>query len=411
MQSAGTKKSRLHVSALAVAALAALLLIAARPAHARTETVLYSFTGGSDGGYPYAGLTPDGAGNFYGTATYGGLGNRDNGHGTVFELSPNGNGGWNETVLYTFTGLTDGGNPVGPVIFDSVGNLYGTAANGGATGSGVVFELSPVGAKWTETVLYSFAGGTDGDNPESGLLKDSAGNLYGTTLGCCGIAYGTVFELSRSRDGWTEQVIYSVETTSLAGLTMDDAGNIFGIGNDSVFELSPNGEGGWTPTVIHTFTGPQTKDGWSAQGTPVLDSFGNLYGTTVYGGEKGQGTVYKLIPGKKGQWRERILHSFQGFPRDGGGPSGGVVLDADGNIYGTTVIGGKFGSRYGDGTIFELVAPLGNGRYKEKVLRNFDGRDGSDPMGSLFLDESGNLYGTTYSGGSSSAGVVFEVTP
>jgi uncharacterized repeat protein (TIGR03803 family) len=396
---------------LTVTALSVLLLIAARPAQAQTENVLHNFTGGDDGGGPYAGLISDGAGDFYGTTPFGGLGGQFNGHGIVFKLSANNTGGWRETVLYRFKGGTDGGNPVGPLIFDSAGSLYGTAANGGAFGHGVVFELSRTEASWSETVLYSFSGGEDGENPETGLILDRAGNLYGTTLGCCGgSGYGTVFELSPSGGGgWTEQVLYSVETTtSYAGLTMDDAGKIFGIGNDSVFELSPNGHGGWNPTVIHNFAGGP-KDGGQAESTLVLDKAGNLYGTTVYGGARGVGTVYKLSHGKKG-WKEQILYSFKGGKKDGTGPFGGMVLDAGGNLYGTTDGGGKYG-KYGNGTVFELAAPVGKVGYKEKVLWNFDGPDGSEPDGILLLDSAGNLKGTTYAGGTSNWGGVFELTP
>jgi uncharacterized repeat protein (TIGR03803 family) len=410
MHSARTKsetEGRLN-AALILAVSFALTLIAARPAEARTETVLYNFTGASDGGFPYAGLTPDGAGDFFGTTPFGGLRDRYDGYGIVFELSPNGNGGWNETVLYTFTGGADGGAPVGSVLFDSMGNLYGTACCGGANGRGVVFELSRVETSWTETVLYSFAGGADGENPETGLILDSAGNLYGTTLGCCGGQYGTVFELSPSGGGWKEQVIYSVETTSYANLSIDALGNIFGIGNDSVFELSPNGRGGWNPTVLHTFPS-SPKDGDIPQGTLVWDKAGNLYGTTEYGGAEGVGTVYKLSHVKEG-WKEKILYSFKGGKKDGSNPFAGIVLDAAGNIYGTTVLGGKYGDKYGDGTLFELKAPVGKGRYKERVFLSFDGRDGESPDGNLFLDGSGNIYGTTYYGGSSDFGVVFEVT-
>ena len=321
-------------------------LLAARPAQAQTETVLYNFTGGSDGAYPEWSLTSDRAGNFYGTTNAGGLG-----YGTVFMLSPNGSGGWNEAVLYSFSGGDDGSTPSGPVIFDGAGNLYGTASAGGAYGYGVVFELSPAETSWTESVLHSFSGGADGKFPVSGVIIDPAGNLYGTTYNGWGI--GTVFEMSQSRGGWTEQVIYAVETSG-AGLTMDVAGNIFSVTYSEVFELSPNGNGGWAPTVIHTFTG-YPKDGYYADTAPVLDKAGNLYGTTAEGGPDNGGTVYKLSPGRNGEWTEKILHSFRGFKR-GNSPAAGIVFDEAGNIYGTTFWGGK----HDWGTVYELVAPVGN---------------------------------------------------
>ncbi len=395
--------------ALILAALVALLLMAAQPVQGQ-ETVLYDFAGGSDGANPLSRLTSDGAGNFYGMTQLGGLG-----YGTVFELSPNGSGGWNETVLYRFCSVlncTDGAYPkYADLIFDNVGNLYGTTEDGGANEYGVVFELIPVGTNWTETVLYSFWP-TDGDGPENGLVMDSAGNLYGTTHWGGYWEDGTVFELSRSGGGWTEQVIYAVDNNDygLTGLTMDAAGNIFGATYSWVFELSPNGDGGWNPTVLHTFTGAP-KDGSGAEGTPVLDKAGNLYGTTTFGGADGCGVVYKLSPGKKGKWTKKILHSFKS-DKDGCVPWAGVVLDAAGNVYGTTVGGGKYAG--GLGTVFELAAPVGTGTYyKEKILWTFPfgGGWGSSPYDSLILDSAGNLYGTTAGGGSTDNGVVFEVTP
>ena len=398
--------------ALTLAVLSALLLIAVRPAQAQTETVLYNFTTGFQEGGPQAGLTTDGAGNFYGTTFGGGLG-----WGTVFELSRNGSGGWNQTVLYTFTGGADGGAPVSSVIFDSAGNLYGTTELGGGYQFGVVFELSPLGTSWTETVLHGFAGGADGAFPLNGLIIDPAGNLFGTTY-YGGVGGGTVFELSPSGGGWTEQTIYSAVPSNYgtsAGLTMDAARNIFGVSYSTIFELSPTGTGGWNPTVIHTFVrGP--KAGNVMDGTPVLDKAGNLYGTTSPSGAirdyygPAFGTVYELSPKKNGKWTKKILHTFgQGGALGGIAPYGGLVLDTAGNIYGTTLDGSEAGP--GPGTVFELVAPVGKGSYTEKVLWSFNGIDGAQPNGSLILDSAGNLYGTTAGGGSSGNGVVFQVTP
>jgi uncharacterized repeat protein (TIGR03803 family) len=387
--------------ALLLAVLSALLLFGARPAQAKTETVLYNFTGGGDGANPQSNLTFDSAGNLYGTTPSGGLG-----YGTVFEVSPNGSGGWNETVLYTFTGGVDGENPAySDVVFDSMGNLYGTAYGGGTNGYGVVFELSSVGGNWTATVLYSFAGGADGANPVNGLIMDPAGNLYGKTL-YGGGGDGVVFELSRSGGGWKEQAIYTAETAaSDAGLTMDAAGNIFGTTWSTVFELSPNGNGGWNPTVLHTFTGG-ARDGIGAQGTPVLDQAGNLYGTTYNGGRSNNGSIYKLSPGNKG-WTEKILKFTFGSGSLGVRPFGGVVLDASGNLYGTSVFGGN-----GQGNIYELVAPVGKGAYTEKNLWKFYPPEaGNYPLGSLIVDSAGNFYGTTPAGGSYGYGVVFEFSP
>jgi uncharacterized repeat protein (TIGR03803 family) len=406
------KRQYATASALMLAMFSALLLVAALPALAQTEIVLHSFTGEPDGANPASSLAYDGKGNFYGTTVSGGLHNG----GTVFELSPNDNGGWNETLTYSFCSrggdkCSDGAAPYSSLIFDSLGNLYATASGGGAHGYGVVFELISAGGKWKEKVLYSFAGGTDGANPLAGLIMDTAGNLYGTTPNGgteTGTGTGTVFELSPSGGGWTEQVIYDLNITTCgirpnaAGLAMDHTGNIFGAVSSIAFELSPNGDGGWNPAVIHTFSGP--PDGACAVGTVVLSSTGNLYGATYSGGRKGNGVIYRLLLEKKG-WSEDILHSFGG-KGDGLNPGAGIVFDQEGNIYGTTIFGGGLP---GYGAIFELVA-LGEGSYKEKVLLNFPG--GENPMlGSLILDSAGDLYGTGYGVVPGLSGAVFELTP
>ncbi len=316
-------------------------------------------------------------------------------------MSPNGGGGWNEITLHSFTGGADGWYPFySYVIFDSSGNLYGTAYAGG-TDSGVVFELSPTGTSWSESVLYSFPGDYSG-GPINGMIRDKAGNLYGPTYS------GSVFELSPSGGGWTEGNIYNNGRFDFGGLVMDTAGNIYGpecgAGEQtgSVYELSPNGDG-WNPTVLHKFTNYACPIG-----TPVLDRAGNLYGTTSGGGAHKDGTVYKLTPGGENEkWKLKTLYPFKGG-NDGNQPFAGIVFDAAGNIYGTTVYGGTFDQ----GTVFELVRVGKTGySYKEKVLWSFNGTDGAYPYASLTLDGAGNLYGTTVSGGSNGYGVVFEITP
>jgi uncharacterized repeat protein (TIGR03803 family) len=380
-----------------------LTITFARSAQAQTETVLYNFCSQpncSDGDEPQSNLIFDGAGNLYGTT-----GSGDGpGYGNVFELSPNGNGGWSETVLHSFTGGADGGTPLySPVIFDGTGNLYGTTSGGGQYGNGVVFELSPVGKSWTETVLYNFCsqpGCSDGSNPQYGLIFDASGNLYGTTCNCGNgeNGKGVVFELSPSGGGWTERVIYNLDGQAESGVTMD-AGNIFGTSFSTVFELSPNGNGGWTPTVISTFAEN------SPTGTPVLDQAGNIYVATESSVGRNAGNVYKLSPEKNGKWTKKILFRFGG--QRGSVPSGGLVLDAAGNLYGTTEYGGYHGQDggFGNGTVFELVPP----NYKETVLWNFN-NGGTHPNSGLILDV-GKLYGTTTIGGLYGWGVVFEVTP
>jgi uncharacterized repeat protein (TIGR03803 family) len=271
-----------------------------------------------------------------------------------------------------------------------------------------------VGAGWTETVLHSFANTPDGALPFTGLIMDPAGNLYGTTYLGGSYNNGTVFELSPSGGDWTEKVIYDIGSNG-AGLTMDAAGNIFGVTNlSTVFELSANGNGGWNPIALYTFgctRNGKFPKGACPQGTPVLDKSGNIYGTTTTGGAKGCGTVYELSPGAKGKWTEKVLHSFNNNGKDGYDPWAGIVFDAAGNIYGTTLQGGGWNA----GTVFELVAPVGDRiHYTEKVLWNFNGTDGSEPYGRLVLDSAGNLYGTTIYGGPyfpGEYGVVFELTP
>jgi uncharacterized repeat protein (TIGR03803 family) len=390
------------LGALALALLSALSLLGARPALAQTETVLYNFcsVGGNnctDGALPTSRLTADSAGNLYGTTRAGGLG-----YGTVFELSPNGSE-WNETVLYAFTGDTDGGNPyLSHVIFDNIGNLYGTGNTGGAHGYGVVFKLSPQPGSWAETVLYDFAGGADGAGPENGLIRDAQGNFYGVT------AYagsGTVFQLSPSGNDFKEQVIYNVPIDG-AGLVMDAAGNIFGTSSWTAFELSPNGSGGWNPKVIYTFKAPRNQSS-NPEGTLVLDGAGNLYGTTggVNGTNYTNGNVYELSPTQEGPWIFKNIFSFNA--EDGAKPLAGVVFDAAGNIYGTTTGGGPPNL----GTVFGLTGPDKKGAYKQTLLWNFKGPNGQGPFGSVILDSAGNLYGTTAVGGSKNTGVVFKITP
>jgi len=376
----------------ALALLLSLALIGIRPAQAQTYKVLYNFTGGGDGGGPQSSLTFDGAGNLYGTTSAGGLG-----YGTVFELSPNGNGGWNETVLYSFTGGTDGAYPEqSNVIFDGAGNLYGTAYGGG-NGYGVVFELSPEGAGWTETVLHSF--GVNSRFPQAGVIMDNEGNLYGADE-------TGVFELSRSGVSWTFQVIYTSDIgVNGAGLTMDATGNIFGVRESKAFMLSPNGSEGWTPTVIYDF-GPTAHPEGTPRFFPYQGTSKMLYGTTEFGGSSKQGTIYGLWNirlTKNGTWQEGTVHIFKGGDA-GNYPYGGVVF---GNalylpMYGTTTAGGV----YNAGTVFTIGTD-----WKWRLLWSFNGTDGSQPDGSLVTDSAGNLYGTTYGGGSSGAGVVFELNP
>jgi uncharacterized repeat protein (TIGR03803 family) len=288
------------------------------------------------------------------------------------------------------------------------GNLYGTAEVGGLSGCedygcGVVFEASPGSGGWTETVVFDFSGATLG-NPESGVVFDKQGNLYGVLPG------GPVYQLSHRGGEWDEKTLY--RTAPCGTPTLDRAGSLYGttsFGNGSggfVWELL---HGSWKEKTLHLLDGGPC-------GGVVFDKHGNLYGTTSYGGKYQVGFVFKLTPAAKGKWKETILHSFKGGS-DGQGPLGEVAIDKAGNLYGTTEQGGDPScAAAGCGTVFKLT-PEAKGKWKETVLHRFNGTDGRTPeTEQLVLDEKGNVYGTTVFGGKSGCGnfgcgVVFEITP
>ena len=385
---------------------------------------LYKFKGGKDGNSPQAGLVFDQAGNLYGTTVF----DRAYPHGTVFELTPNPDGSWKESVLYTFTGGNDGRKPYAGLIFDQAGNLYGTTSGAGTYGHGVVFKLTPKSdGSWTESVLYSFTGGNDGFAPFAGLIFDRAGNLYGTTFGggifnCGGGGCGVVFKLTPNADGsWTESVLHSFlasdGTYPEAGLIFDAAGNLYGTtisgGADNggtVFKLTPKSDGSWTESVLYSFTGG--NDGRESRAGVIFDQAGSLYGTTQLGGS-GVGVVFKLTPNANGGWTEKVLHQFTGG-KDGAGPVAGVIFDQAGSLYGTTTEGGNLncGSGRGCGVVFKLT-PNSNGGWTESVLHAFIDRAGAFPWAGVIFDAAGNLYGTTYGDRLSGTppGSVFEITP
>jgi uncharacterized repeat protein (TIGR03803 family) len=388
-----------------------------------SESALYNFAGGSDPKLPYAGLIFDKAGNLYGTTEFGGTYNQ----GTVFEITPNSGGYWTESVLYNFTGSADGGQPYASLALDAAGNLYGTTNFGGSAncnlGCGTVFKLTPGSSGWTETVLYTFTGGSDGREPYARLLFDAAGNLYGSTLlggnvgSVCSTGCGTAFKLTPGSSGWTESVLYAFEggadgASPYDGLAFDATGNLYGTayaggtsGNGAIFKLTP-GSSGWTQSVLHAFTGGY--DGKYSYGDLILDAAGNLYGTAFQGGGKGYGVVFELLPNSKGGWKQRVLHSFMNTPA--GNPVAGLVMDTAGNLYGTTMLGATQSSCGGGcGTLFKL-APASSGGWTYKVVHVFgQGTDGYHPTGDLILDSGGNLYGTTQAGGAQGSGLVFEI--
>ncbi len=379
-----------------------------------TGTVLYSFGyNGSDGANPYAGVIFDSAGNLYGTTNNGGT----YGAGTVFELSPSGHGNWTESILYNFTGGADGANPYyANLVLDHASNLYGTTLDGGASNNGTVFELTPSGGgNWTEQVLHSFNNnGTDGVTPYGGLIIDSAGNLYGTTYQGGTYYWGTAFELSPAGGGnWTEKVLHNFDYTDGAllfgALIFDSAGNLYSNSTSggtynagTAFELTPSGGGNWTARVLHSYNFAAT-DGANPSAALLMGSTGNLYGTTSDGGRYDDGTVFEITP----SGTESILYNFGNGATDGVIPLlGSLIMDSAGNLYGTTIFGG---GAYEGGTVFEL-SPTGI-KWTERILHSFTGTDGFRPFGGLVFDRSGNLYGTTYYGGTHNLGTVFELMP
>jgi uncharacterized repeat protein (TIGR03803 family) len=380
-------------AATAVMAFAGLLvLFATQPAPAQTLKALYSFTGASDGGDPFPAVIRDAAGNLYGTTDYAGTSFA----GVVFKVSKTGT----ETVLYSFTGGADGQYPYAALVRDAAGNLYGTTQYGGTSSIGVVFKLSAAG---TETVLHSFTGGADGALPYGGLFRDAAGNLYGTTESGGTANLGVVFKISKTGK---ETVLHSFtgaandgSEPASAGFYMDAKGNLYSVtshggtsGEGVLYKLSPRGK----LTVLHSFAAG-TTDGCYPYGTPAVDTRGNMYGATGGCGTSNMGVVWKVS--KNGT--ETVLHNFAGAS-DGQSPLAGVIVDAAGNIYGTTNTGGASGF----GTAFELDK---NG--KLTLLHTFTGgTDGKYLYGGLILDPKGRIYGTTINGGTGGYGTVWRIT-
>jgi uncharacterized repeat protein (TIGR03803 family) len=390
---------------------AGALALTATTVPAQTLTPLYTFTGGSDGSNPYAGLIADASGNLYGTTYAGGGQSNCGGCGVVFKVTPTGS----ESVLHAFTGSAtgDGQFSVAGLIMDSSDNLYGTTLGGGK--GGTVFKVTPTG---TETVLYPFNGGSsDGDSPVAGLVMDSSGNLYGTTESGGKRGFGTVFKLTPTG---SETVLYSFTGGSdgaypAAGLIMDSTGNLYGTtpngGNlngcsDSgcgvVFKVTPTG----TESVLYTFSGG--NDGGGPLGGLIMDTAGNLYGTAAQGGDlsvcfAGCGLVFKVTPAGS----ESVVYTFAGG-NDGAYPDASLIMDGSGNLFGTASVGGADGF----GTVFK-VTPTGT----ETTLHSFtSGSDGAFPHDGLIADASGNLYGTASEGGNASdcdgigCGVVFKLS-
>jgi len=469
-----------------------------------TETVLHNFAGGSDGSSPwYSKLIFDEAGNLYGTTASGGSAagcTVSGGCGTVFELKPGSNRQWTETILYTFGSIWSSTVYPSGVVFDSAGNLYGTTGQGGthdwcSSGCGTVFELSPTGSGlWTESILHDFTGKMDGSLPND-VIVGTAGQLFGSAAqggagGAAGIN-GTMFEITLGLQ--TLKTLYDFPFSDggnpYAGLTVGPLGSFYGTTNFGgssgygvVYQFAPSGHGGWKETPIYSkfvaglipsfgahpselivslgslygttkYAGPFEYGSvfeltpiaggrWSEKdlvrlsgaiahpvGRPVIDKTGNLLATAIDGGANGMGAIFQLTPQANGQWIETLIHNFSGYPSDGAGAAAPLIPDAAGNLYGTTEKGGNspnchgyLGQPVGCGTVFEL-SPIAGGGWKEQVLYSFVGSttDGATPSGNLIFDASGNLFGTTIHGGNKSqdcpsyqqppgCGTVFELT-
>ncbi len=400
-----SKKSYTRLSAVLAIVIATICLYGARAA-AQQETVLYGFPIGNGGSLePLSGVALHG-GNVYGAA-----GN------SIYELRPLGGGVWQEKAIYFVAPVGDG-MAQGTPVFDAGGNLYGVS-NGKLS---AVFELMPAtGGGWTAATLFDFGSILQPQSPVAGVILDGAGNLYGTTA--LGGAYnlggpgGTVFELvPQAGGGWAEKLLHSFGygtdgNQPYAAVIFDSAGNLYGTttaggayAHGVAFELMPQANGGWKEKILHNFG--NGSDGQLPYSGLVLDAAGNLYGTTVEGGTYGLGTVYELMPQAGGIWTEKLLHNF-GDGSDGQKPYAGLIFDTAGNLYGAAEIGGT----YNGGVALELT-PQENGTWTETILHNFgSGTDAKYPMGALTFDASGNLFGTTMLGGPGGYGAVYEIIP
>jgi uncharacterized repeat protein (TIGR03803 family) len=382
------------------------LAAAALPAAAATFSLLYGFKDECCGD-PHGRLLFRN-GRLFGT---GGADGRAGNYGQVFKLASSG-GSWKETSPIIFDN-TDGAMPWAGLISESGGLLFGTTSTGDANGSGNVFLLYKSGGSWTHRTLWTFPGRSgDGRNPFCDLIKDSSGNLYGTTVNGGNGGQGTVFELTQNLGIWTETVLYSFKGSDgaypIAGLFMDGSGTIYGTtqsggayGNGTVFELTKSG-GVWSETVLHSFG--NGTDGSGPGSALIGNPKSGLYGTTLNGGAYGVGTVFEVFK-SGGVWKENILHAFTGGS-DGAQPLAGLASSGTGVLYGTAVGGGTVDL----GNVFELTES--GGVWSETQLYAFTGgSDGALPEGQVILDKFGALYGTASFGGAYNYGTVWKVVP
>jgi hypothetical protein len=436
---------REHLTAMrkALAVAAVTIGLAVSSVCVAQETVIHTFKGdsGTDGSFPSSGMVFDAHGNLFGTTSAGGVG--EFADGTVFEMSPNSSGGFKFQTIHYFSQATgDGANPGSSVVFDAVGNLYGTTPDGG-NGCGIVYELSPPAASagaWTETILHKFdSNGNDGCNPSGRLIFDQAGDLFGgtyvggggvTSLLFCSNGCGTTYKLHLADAKWIESVLHRFTGEGTDGdnpsgsLAFDAAGNLwgataFGGAGDSstcgdpnggagqcgtVFELSPNANGSWTESTRYSFKDAST--GWNPFSGVIADQAGNLVGTTENGGSALDGTVFQITPKGNGKVEESLIHEFVG-EADGAFPQSGLTLGAAGTLYGTAYVGGGTAftctkdSGGGCGIVFKLTPSSDDSTWTETILYTFlGGSDGAIPLDdTLALDANGDVFGSASSGG------------
>jgi uncharacterized repeat protein (TIGR03803 family) len=409
-----------------------LICILVVPGFSQTLSTLYNFQGGAtDGSFPNPDLSARKDG-YYGTTRAGGSDDA----GTVFHLIPptEPGGVWTNSLIYSFTGGSDGSVPFfSGVVFDLAGNAYGTTEGGGEFNAGTIFKLTAPkhpGGQWTESVLYSFTGGADGMFPQATLIRDFAGNLYGTAVaggipgpGCPPSGCGVIFKISppRWRHGTAKvSTLYSftggADGAAPSGLVFGPHAGIYGTTNFGgahglgvVFRLSfvPK-HGQWVQTVLYAFETGNRFAG-SVQPALIFDRFGALYGTRQTGGDSNLGIAFKLSPPTlaSGAWTATILHSF-GANGDGINPIGRLTLDHSGSVYGTTLTGGATGR----GIIFKLTPPdARSSTWAETIVHTFDGTDGGFASSTLRFDKQGSLYGIASEGGQFNFGTLFRLIP
>lgn len=406
MKTASRKSTRTVMLAISI-----FLLLLSKPAQSQTFHVIYTFSGGGSAAHPIAGVTVDRAGDLYGSTAWGGGSPTGSGTGFVYQQ------------LHSFGNGLDGSFPWAGVTIGPDGTLYGTTYDGGLDGNGIIYNLRPpptfcrsISCPWDETILYNFTRGSDGGDPQGGVVFDPSENMYGSNVNGGVGGQGVVYKMTRSGGGWTYQGIYPFtggrDGSNPGNLVFDNSGNLYGpaaaggqpgcsgFGCGTIFKLSPSGSG-WTEQTLYTFH--DSSDGADPQGGLIMDSAGNIYGSTCCGDSTG-GTIFQLSPAD-GTWSFNLLYSYND---SGLGPDGNLVRDAAGNLYGASVINGL----YGEGVVFKLTST--NGGWTYTSIHDFTGgADGEWPEGGLAIDSNGNIYGTTYQGGAPNClcGVVWEITP